>query len=173
MKITAALCAVAAVAFAPLASAQIICNTAGNAAILGNLTSTSTIKRTTVTGGHRIVQSVTIKNTGAATATGLSFSSNYDSDETFIKGNAKIFGSAKPVITANATQVTSSVFSIPVGKTLKATLVYKAKNCPTLAQPRPLGNLVVTIPADSLTSTTCRATKAATNVQINKRKTCP
>lgn len=196
MKITFALSALAAVAFAPFAAAQITCGTAGNAQILGNLTSTSTIKRvrmqpkqsphhtswhpthnsrihalpppcaqTTVTGGHRIVQSVTIKNNAATTANGLQFFSNYDADQTFLKGTAKIFGSSKPVITANATQVTSSVFALPAGKTLKATLVYKAKNCPTLVQPRPLGNLVVTIPADSLTSTTCRTTNAATNVR--------
>lgn len=45
MKFTAALCAVAAVAFAPLASAQINCATATNNAVLGNLTATSTIKK--------------------------------------------------------------------------------------------------------------------------------
>lgn len=173
MKFTAALFALVGVAImAPLASAQVVCGTATNAPILGNLTATSTIKKTSVRGGHRIVQSVTIKNNGATSATGLQFRSNFDSDETFLKGNARIFGSSKPTVTASGTVVSSSVFSIPAGKTLKATITYRAIRCPTLTQPRTLGNLVVTIPADSLTATTCQITKSGTSVTINKRKLC-
>lgn len=121
--------------------------------------------QTTVTGGHRITQQVTITNIGAATATGLQFLSNFDTNETFLKGNARIKGSAKPAVTAANNLVSSSVFSIPAGKALKGTISYKAINCPTLAQPRPLGNLVVTVPADANTATTCRFTKPATNVR--------
>lgn len=63
MKITAVLVALAAAIAAPLAAAQCI---AANQALLDKLTITSTIKKTAVNGGARIVQSIIVKNANAA-----------------------------------------------------------------------------------------------------------
>jgi hypothetical protein len=163
MKFTAALLALAAAIAAPLAAAQ-TCTTATNVGLLGNLTATSTIKKTTVTGGHRIVQSITIKNNAAAAAGGLSFTTAFDADETFLKGNARIWGSAKPTVTASGTLVSSSVFSIPAGKMLKATVVWKAKNCPTIANPRLFG--LLTVKATDANAA-CVITKPAISVRLH------
>ena len=66
MKISAAFAAVAAVALAPLAADQ-TCTSATNLGYLNKLTATSTIQRTTVNGGSRVVQT-TVKNTNTADA---------------------------------------------------------------------------------------------------------
>lgn len=137
MKITAALAAIAAVAFAPLAAAQISCINPANTALMQQLTVTSTIKRTTVTGGAKLAHVITIKNGGGNAVPSLQFNTDIDADLTFQKArlNAVHKGVAKPTVTLVAGDPTASAFTLPAGKTLKATLTYKTKTCPTLTNP--------------------------------------
>jgi hypothetical protein len=136
MRLTVALVALAAAVAAPLAAGQAVCTVSANAAALNALTATSTIKRTTVKGGSRIVQQILIKNTATTAAAGLTFSTTFDADETFLKGKAHVIGGSKPTVTATGTAVASSTFSIPAGKTLKATVASKRpKRQPVVRQP--------------------------------------
>jgi hypothetical protein len=164
MKLIAALVALAAAVAAPLASADPVCDTASNELVLGNLTATSTIRKTTVIGGSRIVQKIAIKNNAGAAAQNLTFASDFDDEYvTFVKGNARILGSKKPTISAEDTTVSSSTFSIPAGKTLKATIMYKAVRCPTSTDPTELGDLVVSVASDD--DDDCKITKEPTDVR--------
>lgn len=132
MKFTAALLALAAAVAAPLASAQC---TGTNGAVIGNLTVTSSIKRTTVNGGSRIVQTVNIKNGGTSSAGNLKLSSTYaGTNNAYLKGSAKVSGASRVALTKETGLVASSgttAITVPAGKTLKATLTWKADRCPS------------------------------------------
>lgn len=163
MKFTAALLALVAAIAAPLASAQC---TGANALLLGNLTIASTTKRTSVKGGSRIVQTFTVKNSGPNAAV-VGVGVPYDPATTFIKGNAKVPGSkavalqampasaGPPALPQRVTSGPTNGISIPAGKTLKATVSWKAPACVT---PSPtnfiFGPAVVAIFADPLNCNT-------------------
>lgn len=137
MKFTAVLVALVAAVAAPLASAQ--CS-ASNQLLLGNLTITSTIKRTSVKGGARIVQSITVKNNNAASVV-VGVGSAYNTNNTVAKGTARVKGtktitlqvlpatSGPPALPARVTSGPTTGITIPTGQTLKATIVYKAPKC--------------------------------------------
>ena len=154
MKSASVLAAFAALLLAPLATAQ-TCNTPANRDLLFNLAITSSVKRTTVTGGNRIVQTISVRNNNARIAAGLAVSSAYTgADNQYVKGAAKVPGTGR--ITMNrvgATNVISTgatTFSIPAGKTLKATLTWTAVRCPpAAANTFPWGPARVSIPADT------------------------
>ena len=152
MKISAAFAAVAAVALAPLAAAQ-TCTSATNQGYLENLTATSTIKRTTVNGGSRVVQTITVKNTGMTTAMGLNLLTTPFADLPLIKGRvAGVHSSPKPTVSYNSGTgfATSTAFDLPAGKQLKATFAYKAAKCPALANPHVINTWVqIALDADS------------------------
>lgn len=142
MKFTALALALVAAAVAPLASAQpqSTCQddpTGANALLLGNLTITASIKRTSVKGGSRIVQTISIRNNNAA-ATRVRLLTAYNQVNTLIKGTARAPGSKAvrlvsstvpsggeggpiPVITTPLSGALPDAISIPSGKTLKAT----------------------------------------------------
>jgi hypothetical protein len=159
MKFTAALLALAAAIAAPLASAQC---TGANALILGNLTIASTTKRTSVNGGARIVQRFTVKNAGPNSAV-VGVGAPYDPLNTLIKGTAKVSGTKAVTLSAAAATTTAPILpqrvtsgpttgiTIPAGKTLKGTIVWKA---PTCVNPSPsnfvFGPATVAIFADPL-----------------------
>jgi hypothetical protein len=160
MKISSVLAAVAAVALAPLAVAQTPANCANqaNTAILNGLTITSTIKRTTVTGGNRIVQTIIVRNNGAAAAAGLVLGTAFDpAAATLLKGSARIAKGSKLTLTPRAAPnngvltTGATAFSIPAGKTLKATVSWKTINCPPAAPQNTFswGPVGVGIPADT------------------------
>lgn len=118
MKITSVLVAFAAAALAPLAAAQ-NCDDPANDALLDQLTITSTIKRSTVYGGKRVVQTIHVKNTGTTAASGVAIMTAIpDDDLTFLKGRVP---KAK-VTLENDYYPTSGTVTIPAGKTLKATV---------------------------------------------------
>jgi hypothetical protein len=157
MKISAAFAAVATVALAPLAAAQMMreverfCTSSANEAFLGNLTATSTIKRTTVNGNSRVVQTIKVKNNGMTAAAGLNLLTTPFADLPLIKGRvAGVHSSPKPIVSYNSGTgvATSTVFTLPAGKQLKATFAYKAKACPALANPHVI-NTWVQIAADT------------------------
>ena len=144
MKISAAFAAVAAVALAPLAAAQ-TCDETYNLDYLDNLTLTSTIKRTTVNGNARVVQTITVKNTGTATAEGLNLFTTPGSDLPLIKGRvAGVHSSPKPTVSYDSAAGTaaSTAFDLPAGKQLKATFAYKAAKCPELLNPHVINTWV-------------------------------
>ena len=130
MKFTAALLALVAAIAAPLASAQ--CN-AANTLLLGNLTIASKpIKRTSVNGGARIVQTFTVKNAGPNAAVVRLTQDTTLAPATLIKGTAKVAGSRAAPLTQPAGTVTSSTatgITIPAKKTLKATVAWKTPRC--------------------------------------------
>jgi hypothetical protein len=136
MKFTAALVALAAALAAPLAAAD--CTTA-NDAVLDKLDITSTIKRTKVNGGGRIVQTIKVKNTATTDAEGLKLWSFYnDDDNELIKGTARVPGAKAMAIKPDgslpplglAVSSGATTFTLKAGKTLKATIAWKADRCP-------------------------------------------
>ena len=119
----------AAVALAPLAAAHI--RFSGNIqAVIDAL-----IKRTTVNGGGRIVQTILVKNTANTKAPSVQLGSLYSGDDNrFLKGHAKTPGSARVKMVKdssfNIIKFGDQAVTIPAGKTLKATLTWKAETCP-------------------------------------------
>ena len=120
---------------APLAAATPGCLNKGQQDTISALTVTRSIKRTAVNGGSRIVQTITAKNTATTAATGLWLATPYDATNTLLKGTAKPPGSSAVALKqfAGPPNVVSSgytaLITIPAGKTLKATIVFKAPNC--------------------------------------------
>lgn len=152
MKYTAILVALAAAVAAPLAAAQTNCATASNVGVLGNLTVSSSTKRMSVTGGHRIVQTITVKNGASSTASGLKLTTPYQgSDNTYLKGYGRIPGTGKITLSKDSGALTvssgSTAFSIPAGKTLKATLTWRSVRCTTADFN--FGPPTINIPADT------------------------
>lgn len=122
--------------------------------------------KTTVNGGARVVQTITVKNNGQTTAQALVLTTTPGADLPLIKGRlsiAQAHGTPKPTIASQSGVPTSTTFTIPAGKMLKATLAYKAANCLTLANPH-LVNTFVSIPAD--TNGDCFITPAAGSVRL-------
>ena len=145
LAVSATFLAAALVALVPAVwAAPAGCTTPANAAILNALTITNIVKRTTVNGGAKVVQTVTVQNTGAAVANGLVLSSTpLDPVLTFLKGNTK----PRTTVTAAGAAVTSTAFNLAAGATLKATITYKSQRCPaaTAAHAVPIQ---VSVPAD-------------------------
>ncbi len=161
MKISSLIAAMAAVALAPLAAAQTPadCATPANKVLLDNMVITSSIKRTTVKGGSRIVQTISVRNNNPGAAAGLAVGTGFTpAAVSLIKGRARAPGGSKLELTRGtgaATNIVSTLpatLSIPAGKTLKATIAFRAINCP----PTGTGNNVfgwgpaaVAIPGDA------------------------
>ena len=146
MKISAALAAVAAVALAPLAAAQPnTCSTQAQTDTLNALQVSHAVKRTTVNGGARVVHTIKVTNTASTAASGLNLFTTPSTDMPLIKGRvAGIHSSPKPTVSydSQAGTAASTAFTIPAGKTLKATFAYKAINCPAIANPHTLNTWV-------------------------------
>ena len=116
MKLTAALLALTA----PVATAANIVPpppvcTGASPLILGNLTFASSIKRTSVMDGQRIVETMTVENNNAA-ATSVYVTAPYpDTANTLIRGSAKAPG-RKAVALKKTTLVVNAASSIPNGE---------------------------------------------------------
>lgn len=164
MKFTAALLALAAAVAAPLASAQC---TGTNLLTIGNLTVASTIKRTSVKGGARIMQTITVKNNNAAT-TSIKLETPFNTDNELIKGRAKAPGSPTVTLSGTTSPVTSGTteLKIPSGKTLKATIAYRAKRCPS---PSPKDYLFGPAVASLTSDNTCTKASSATPTTVRSR----
>lgn len=146
MKYTAALVVLVAAVAAPLASAQTLppsqCQTSpalvADRWVLGNLTITGSIKRTSVKGGSRIVQTFAVRNNNAAATNVVVASPVWNATISLIKGRAKAPGSKAVTLSTTAvsgvpviaaTPVPTPI-AIPSGKTLKVTITYRAVRCP-------------------------------------------
>ena len=91
------------------------------------------------------MQRVTIKNLNADSVTVRLTSFYNNSAATLIKGSAKVWGTKAVALTsvadpeggvaATITSSTTVGIAIPAGKTLKATIAYKAPRCPTGTSP--------------------------------------
>ena len=112
------------------------CPNPADVLIRDNLIVTSTIKKTSVKGGARIVQVIKIKNNNPTTVSGLTLLSPYNPANALIKGSAKAPGSSPVSLVAGAFRglnvITSgaTTLSIPSRKTLKATIAWRAISCP-------------------------------------------
>lgn len=118
------------------ASETLNCPNPADALIRDNLIVTSTIKKTSVKGGARIVEVIKVKNNNPTTVSGLTLLSPYNPANALIKGSAKAPGSSPVNLVAGAFQglnvITSgaTTLSIPSRKTLKATIAWRAISCP-------------------------------------------
>jgi hypothetical protein len=175
MKFTAALLALAAAIAAPLASAAPDCSTLAKNYVLGNLTVSNTIKRTSVKGGARITQTIKITNNGASDAADIGVATLYNADNTFVRGNAKMPRSKAVALNAATSPADlvssgSTKITIPAGKTLKATIFYKAKACPaTSPKEYDFGEAAAFIVGDTNGIFRCNKDADAVTVRI---KTC-
>lgn len=145
MKISTALAALTAVALAPLAAAQPnTCSTQAQTDALNALQVSHSIKKTTVNGGARVVHTITAKNTASTATSGLNLLTTTGTDLPLIKGRVGGVQAPKPTVSYNSQtgNAVSTAFTIPAGKTLKATFAYKAKNCPALANPHVINTWV-------------------------------
>lgn len=91
-------------------------------------------------GGARIVQSIIVKNANAAPVL-VGMGTGYDDANTVIKGTAKVPGSkartlqmlpatsGPPAMPTRVSTGPTAGVTIPAGKTLKATIAYKAPTC--------------------------------------------
>jgi hypothetical protein len=125
-----------ATAAEPLASATFLCSGDDGRGI-EDLAISNAIKRLSVTGGQRIVQTITVKNNGANKASGLALYTRYNPENTLVKGTGRAPGTKSATLNTEHVAILgtlattgSNKLSIPSGKMLKATISYKAKACP-------------------------------------------
>lgn len=108
------------------------------------------------------MQTIKVTNNNANTVNNIKFGTIWSSTSDAIKSNARAPGAGKVSMTIDNTLNTavSHPFSLPAGKTLKATIAFKAQQCPPVAPGNvfPFGEAAVTVNAEDLTGTCTTAT---------------
>ena len=113
------------------------------------------------------MQTIKVTNNNAKTVDNIKFRTVWVGTSDVIKANARASGVGKVTVTMDNTDncAMSDAFSLPAGKTLKATIAYKAQQCPP-ASPNNVfafGSASVTVGSESLTGT-CTTRAASSEV---------
>lgn len=138
MKFAAALPALAFVlaVTAPLA-VQGACTTA-NQNLVDNLAVTTRFKSTTVTGGSKVTQTITVTNNNPTDVSGLVIRTTSTSDlpwwlsPPYKRHKSTMAKGTKPVLNENGATngAISTPFTLAAGRSFRAKVVYKANTCP-------------------------------------------